>query len=306
MDYASLSGLDKSAILFQVLGDGLAVTIFKELSDPDLRKIRVRARELRDIPFKLKKTILEEFYFSFVTEKFKDEISGDARKPFAFLEKLSDEQVAYLLLAESPRIVGMVLAQLSPERQMVTYERLDNDQRIEALVELGDTNAMNLEAIVSVASDLREKARYLPKASEFERGGGEKLAAMLNSMSMDQAELFLDKLSQENPELLKEVKRHYLTFDDIFKLPDNILRDVLNAIELDALALAAKGVDEETMERAIGILSAKKQAMYEPVEGAVSKREVSEARKKIMTQVRKLQSEGEINLADILAGDTVE
>ncbi len=306
MEYASLSGLDKSAILFQVLGDGLAVTIFKDLGDTDLRKIRVRAREFTDVPFKLKKAILEEFYFSFITEKFKAETSGDAKKPFAFLDQLSDEQMVYLLVGEAPRIAGIVLAQLNPERQMVIYDRLDPDQRIDALVELGDTDALNLEAVVSVASELREKARYLPQASEFQRGGGEKLAAMLSKMNLEQADLFLDKLSQENPELLKEVKRHYVTFDDIFKLPDLILRDVLNVVELDALALAAKGVDEETMERAIGVLPQKKQAMYEPLEGAVSKREVNEARRKIMAQVRKMQDEGELNLADILAGDMVE
>jgi flagellar motor switch protein FliG len=305
MEFAGLSGLDKSAILFQVLGDGLAVTIFKELSDTDLRRVRVRARELADAPFKLKKAVLEEFYFSFLTEKFK-ETSGDSRKPFAFLDKLSDEQVAYLLLAEPPTIVGVVLAQLDADRQLHIYERLDADQRIEALTEMGNTDAMNLEAVVSVASDLRERARYLPKASEFERGGGEKLAGMLNKMGMDQADLFMEKLSQENPELFKEVKRYYLTFEDVFLLPDNILRDVLNAIELDDLARAVKGVGEETVERAIGVLPQKKQAMYEPVEGALSRREVSESRLKIMEMVRKMQSEGQFNLADILGGEMVE
>ena len=305
MDITGLSGLDKSAIPFQVLGDGLAVTIFKELSDTDLRRVRVRARELRDVPFKIKKAVLEEFYFSFLTEKFKD-TRGDSRKPFAFLGKLSDEQIAYLLLAESPTIVGVVLAQLDADRQMHIYERLDPDRRIEALVEMGNADAMNLEAVVSVASDLRERARYLPKASEFERGGGEKLAGMLNKMGMDQADLFMEKLSQENPELFKEVKRFYLTFEDIFLLPDNILRDVLNAIELDDLARAVKGVAEETVERAISVLPQKKQAMYEPVEGALSRREVSEARLKIMEMVRKLQAEGQFNLADILSGEMVE
>ncbi|MQY63495.1 MAG: hypothetical protein GH143_04210, partial [Calditrichaeota bacterium] len=217
MEYTALSGLDKSAILFQVLGDGLAVTVFKELSDTDLRKVRVRARELTGVPFKVKKAVLEEFYFSFLTEKFK-ESTGDLRKPFAFLEKLSDEQVAYLILAEPPAIIGIVLAQLGPERQMRVYERLDPEQRIEALMELGNTDALNLEAVATVAADLQEKTRYLPKASELERGGGEKLASMLGQMALEQADLFMEKLSQDNPELFKEVKRYYLTFDDIFQL----------------------------------------------------------------------------------------
>jgi len=305
MEYAGLPGLDKSAILFRVLGDGLAVTIFKELSDTDLRKVRVRARELAEVPFKVKKAVLEEFYFGFLTEKFK-ESRGDLRKPFAFLDKLSDEQVAYLLLAEPPAITGLVMAQLAPERQMHIYERLDPNQRIEALMELGDTDAMNLEAVATVASDLQEKARYLPKASEFERGGGEKLAGMLGRMPMDQADLFMEKLSQDNPELYKEVKRYYLTFDDIFQLPAAVLRDVLNAVDLDELARAVKGIEEETVEEALKVLPAKKQAMYEPVEEAISKREVSEARRKIMTLVRKMQAAGEINIADILSGEMVE
>jgi len=305
MEYASLSGLDKSAILFQVLGDGLAVTIFKELSDTDMRRIRVRARELTGIPFKVKKAVLEEFYFSFMTEKMK-ESEGDSRKPFAFLSKLSDEQVAYLVLAEPPAIQGIVLAQMEPDRQMRIYDRLDPEQRIEALMELGDTDDMNLEAVATIASDLKEKARYLPKASEFERGGGEKLAAMLDRMSLDQADLFIEKLSQDNPELYKEVKRHYLTFDDIFKLPENPLREVLSIVELDDLARAVKGIPEETVEQAIQVLPAKKQAMYEPVEAPLSKREVTEARRKIMAEVRKLQQEGQINIMDILAGEMLE
>lgn len=305
MEYAGLSGLDKSAVLFQVLGDGLAVTIFKELSDTDLRRVRVRARELTGVPFKVKKAVLEEFYFSFRTEKFK-ESEGEMRKPFAFLEKLSDEQVAYLILAEPPAIIGLVLAQLESERQLRIYERLDPDQRIEALMELGDTDAMNLEAVATVAGDLREKARYLPQASEFERGGGEKLAGMLGRMALEQADLFMEKLSQDNPELYKEVKRYYLTFDDIFQLPAAVLRDVLIAVDLDDLARAVKGITEETVEEALKVLPAKKQAMYEPVEVPLSKREVGEARRKIMEQVRKLQAAGEINLADILGGEMVE
>jgi len=305
MEYTALSGLDKSAILFQVLGDGLAVTVFKELSDTDLRKVRVRARELTGVPFKVKKTVLEEFYFSFLTEKFK-ESRGDSRKPFAFLEKLSDEQVAYLILAEPPAIMGIVLAQLEAGRQMKVYERLDHRQRIEALMELGDTDALNLEAVATVAADLQEKARYLPEASEFERGGGEKLAGMLGQMALEQADLFMDKLSQDNPELYKEVKRFYLTFDDIFQLPDTVLRDVLNAVDLDVLARAVKGFDEETVEQAIKVLPTKKQAMYEPIEESLSKREVGEARRSVMEQVRKMQEAGQINIADILSGEMVE
>lgn len=305
MENPELSGLDKAAILFQVLGDGLAVTIFKDINDTELRKIRIRARELVKVPFLVKKAVLEEFYFGFLTDRFKD-TSAESREPFAFLEKLNDEQVAYLILSESPRVMGVVLAQLSPEQQMHVYSRLDPELRIEALMELGETETLNLEAVVSIAGDLEEKARYIPKAAKFERGGGEKLANMLGQMQMEKADLFLEKLEQEDPELFKQVKRYYLTFDDIFRVPDSALRDILVSVEIDDIAIAMKGFDEDVVNRVIDTLPKKKQAMYEPVEGAISKREVVEARRKIMVKVREMQAAGEINMADLLSGEMID
>ena len=99
MNVNDISGLDKAAILFQVLGDGLALTLFKDLNDADLRRVRTRAKEITGTPFKIKKAVLEEFYFGFLAEKFKSS-DDDGRKPFSFLDKLSGEQIAYLLLGE--------------------------------------------------------------------------------------------------------------------------------------------------------------------------------------------------------------
>ena len=46
MDYNSLSGLDKAAILFQVLGEPLAVSFFSGVSKEKLMQVRVRSNEL--------------------------------------------------------------------------------------------------------------------------------------------------------------------------------------------------------------------------------------------------------------------
>ena len=64
-----------------------------------------------------------------------------------------------------------------------------------------------------------------------------------------------------------------LTFEDILaNFPDGILRDLCNSVELDALAMALKGIEQETVDRVIGNLPQKKQAMFEPVEGPKPKR----------------------------------
>ena len=58
MNMDNLSGLDKAATLFQVLGESLALSMFQSISKADILRIRVRSRELRNIPVSLKQNIL--------------------------------------------------------------------------------------------------------------------------------------------------------------------------------------------------------------------------------------------------------
>ena len=70
MNMDNLSGLDKAAILFQVLGESLALSMFQNISEADILRIRVRSRELRNIPVSLKQNILEEYYFKMMSTKY--------------------------------------------------------------------------------------------------------------------------------------------------------------------------------------------------------------------------------------------
>ena len=93
------------------------------------------------------------------------------------------------------------------------------------------------------------------------------------------------------------------SFEDILdNFPDGILRDLCNSVELDALSMAMKGIDQEIVDRVVGNLPQKKQAMYEPVEGPKPKREVDDARKIIVSQAKEMEKEGAFNLADMMGG----
>ena len=84
--------------------------------------------------------------------------------------------------------------------------------------------------------------------------------------------------------------------------PDNIIRDLMNSVELDLIAMAMKGMDEEVITRVKNNLPQKKQAMYEPVEGAVSKREVDNARKGIVQAAKQMEKDGAFKLEDFIGG----
>ncbi|MDP6032547.1 MAG: FliG C-terminal domain-containing protein [Candidatus Marinimicrobia bacterium] len=307
-DYNKLSGLQKVAILFSVLGESLALNLVKSLDKTEVRKIRAAMRDVENVAFSVKKQVMEEFYFSFVSEKFQgNEESDEPKKPFAFLDGLTDEQIIAMLITESPRVIAISIAQLSAEKRMKVLSRIGEEEKGQVLLSIGNLNDVPLEAVVQIANKLQKKAKQLPKTVAFSRGGGKDLADILGSMDPEEEEMFMTNLEQENPELAEEVKKYRITFETIFEIfPDNLLRDLMNAVDLDTVAMALKGMDQLISDRVIGVLPKKKQAMYEPVAGAVPKRDVDNARKSIVQSAKQMESDGAFKLEDLLGGETVE
>jgi flagellar motor switch protein FliG len=307
-DYNRLSGLQKVAILFSVLGESLALNLVKDLDKTEVRKIRAAMRGVEQVAFTVKKQVMEEFYFAFVSEKFQEnDESDEPKKPFAFLADLTDEQVIAMLTTETPRVIAISIAQLPGEKRMKVLSRIDEEKKGQVLLSIGNLNDVPLEAVVQIANRLQKKAKQLPKTVAFSRGGGKDLADILGSMDPEEEEMFMTNLEQENPEMAEEVKRYRITFETIFEIfPDNLLRDLMNAVDLDAVAMALKGMDQTVSDRVVGVLPKKKQAMYEPVEGAVPKREVENARKSIVQSAKQMESDGAFKLEDLLGGETVE
>ena len=304
-DIKRLSGLQKVAILFTILGEGLSITLLKELSKTDIRKVRSVVRDMDSVSFGVKKRVIEEFYYSFVSEKFQAEEGGEdePKKPFEFLDDLTDEQLISMVLPEDTKVKAIVMAQVSAEKRKKVLDRLDPEEKGRALIEMGTLNEVPLGAIVSVASDLQEKSHFLPKTVAFSRGGGKEVAEILSEMEPDDESKYLEAISREAPALADEIKKYHLKWEDIFEyFPDNIIRDLMNSVELDLIAMGMKGMDEAVVSRVIENLPQKKQAMFEPIEGAVSKREVDNARKGIIQAAKQMEKDGAFNLEDYVGG----
>jgi flagellar motor switch protein FliG len=303
-DYHILSGLQKVAILFSVVGESLALSLVKGLSKTEIRKIRSTLQEMGPVSFIVKKRVMEEFYFGFLSEQFQDESKEEGPiQPFEFLTELQDEQLLALLNKEDPPVIAMVLAQLEPEKRMLILDRVDPTEKGQILIELGSLEDIPLEGIIEVAARLREKSTYLPRTTNFSRGGGKEIAQIIGEMDSAEEERYLQTLQNEDPDLYEDVKKYHLTFIDIIEqFPDSTLRDIMNTVDLSDVSMAMKGVDQEIVDRIIGNLPQKKQAMYEPEDGPRPKRDVDTARKKVVDVARQMEKDGQFNVADLLGG----
>ena len=248
MDYNSLSGLDKAAILFQVLGEPLAVSFFSGVSKEKLMQVRVRSNELAGkIPTIIKKQILDEYSFMLLQDRYRKS-KPDAIKLFEFLDDLSEEEIFYLLSNEAPTRAALAIDQVDDKKRANFINRLDSRAKNDIILELGNLKEIPLEMVVNVAKELRNKTAFLPTPKEFSRGGPKSIANILNQMGSEDAEQYLEQIATEDPELYTEVKKHFLSFEDLLTMPEHIMQVFWRSSEIDVdnLGKAFKGYDEET------------------------------------------------------------
>ena len=303
-DYQLLSGIQKVAVLFSVVGESLAMSLIKGLSKTEVRKIRSTLSSMDEVSFSVKKRVMEEFYFGFLSERDETKDEGPIQ-PFDFLSELNDEQLIALLDKEEPPVIAMILAQLDPDKKMLILNKLDPDLKGRVLIELGSLEDIPLEGIIEVGARLKEKSTYLPRTAEFSRGGAKEIADMLSSMSSNDQDRYMQTLQNENPALYAGVKAFFLTFDDIIeKFPSDQIRTILNTVELDLLPIAFKGLGDDKILELKDMLPQKKQAMYnDDLAGKPQpKREVDNARKLFVDAAKQMEKDGAINLEDILSG----
>ena len=301
MDIDNINGLDKAAILFQILGESLALSMFQGISEADTLRIRVRSRELRNIPLALKESVLEEYYFKMMSTKYHN-FDKNENKLFSFLIELNNEQVFYLINTEPPKVIALTLDQLEQKRKMKIMQRFSPDMKHSIIMELGKLNEIPLEGVVSVAKELKNKISFLPSPKEFSRGGPKSIANILNQMTVEDAEQYLEQLSMDDPELYTEVKKHFLSFDDLLEMPDHIMKVFWRnpEIDVDDLSKALKGQEQSIIENISSYLSKRNQRKFTEFTDPLSKRDIDSSQLSFVNLARKMNDAKEIKLEDIL------
>ena len=298
-----LNGFDKAAILYQVLGDSLSLTLFKNLSETEKLKLKVRSTELAQTQFGVKKAVLEEYYFKLMSKKYQDHQETDS--PFEFLLQLDDEQLFYLLNTEKPRIIALAIEQIEEEKQFTFLNKLEPDLKNKVIIQLGALTDIPLEAVLTSAKELQKRAAFIPKPKKFKRGGGKSIATILGKMSEEESAAYMTQIEQEDPVLFGEVKKFFLSYGDLMEMPENMAQEFwMNPdLDLDILAKAIKGYEEEVVKKILGYMPEKKQAMFTAVEGPLAKREVEEARATILEMAKAKVKSGEWRIEDVIGGE---
>jgi flagellar motor switch protein FliG len=219
--------------------------------------------------------------------------------PFGFLKKVDPQNLLTFIIDEHPQTIALVLSHLPPSYGAEIVKGLPAERQLAVIRRIAHMGQTSPEVIKEVERGLESRMSNMMQQSFEKAGGVDSVAEILNVSDRATERTLLESLSQDDPDLVEEIRRLMFVFDDLTKLSDRDIQTVLKNVETAQWAMALKGASPELKQRIMGNMSQRAAGMLaEEMEykGAVKLSEVEQIQQQIVDIVRRLEEAGEITV----------
>ena len=321
-----LTGPQKTAILILALGDAFASEVFKKFERAEITAVSRAMAKLDTVNKEQAEEVLKEFNQAMTIGKemlyggpeqvrkmissnldsdtaryILDELDFDSGPvPFKELGNVSPKILAQILRNEHPQTLALILGHLPPDSAGNLLQNMAPGVRAEVLIRLAKLEAVAEEMLVEVDRVLQSQLIAIGGKEGRKVGGVNSVAEILNAIDRATEEEIMADIEEESAQLAEEIKQLMFVFEDIMKIDDRGIREVLKEISNEDLTMSLKTAPEELREKFFKNLSERAGNMIREdleIMGPVKLSEVEAAQQNIVKQVRRLEAEGRIVIA---------
>jgi flagellar motor switch protein FliG len=215
------------------------------------------------------------------------------------IQELEPGRIHSVLRTERAQTIALVVSCLPPHKASAVLGLLApeaREQTVERLATLGPTPVEVIDRVVDV---LLQKAGPVSAQAVSRTGGLKAAATLLNAFDRNETQKLLTSLEERNPDLGQAIRQKMFTFEDLVRLEASSLQRLLRDVDLRDLALALKTASDQLKTALLGCIS--KRAAQTVAEemgflGATKVRDIEAAQLRIVGVLRRLESDGEIDL----------
>ncbi len=318
-----MTGIQKAATLFIIVGPERASKVFKFLKDDEVEELTLEIANTKNITPSVKDEVLDEFYEiclaqQYVTEggisyandllektfgaERAREIIGKLTdslqvRPFEFVRKTDPSQLLNFIQDENSQTIALILSYLSAQQAATIVGALSPDKQADVAKRIAQMDRTSPDTIRDVEHVLERKLASLVNQDYTIAGGVDAIVDILNTVDRGTEKHIMETLEIEEPELADEIRKKMFVFEDILSLDDRSIQRVLREVDNNDLAIALKSANEEVQTVIFNNLSKRLVAMIKDdmdFMGPVRLKDVEEAQQKIVNIIRKLEDSGEI------------
>jgi flagellar motor switch protein FliG len=225
-----------------------------------------------------------------------------SRTPVAAMQQIVDmepRQIYNLLKHEQPQTISLVMSYLGSEKSAQLLVLLRPEMR-EAVVErLATLAATPIEVVEKVVDVLNHKVGTKHTRAMNQTGGLKMAAELLNALDKNISKTLLIALEERNADLGVGIRQKMFTFEDLVVLDPPSLQKILREIDMRDLAVSLKSASEKLKSALLACISKRAaETVNEEMSfmGPLKLKDIEAAQMRIIEVVRRLESEGEIEL----------
>jgi flagellar motor switch protein FliG len=333
VEYALLSGLDKSAILMSSLGPTPAKMVFKYMKDNDVKRLINQMAMITKSPIWMVKRVLEEFYSAlnedadllFSENKGRDFILGalgeDRAKQLLgqvvevgmtntleSLELVDTRTLANFLINEHPQTIALIIAHLTTERKVDVLRKLPEGLQAEVVLRVANLDFVSPELIAQLDDVLKTELSTLGSIDTQQLGGVEPIADMLNMMDKAAEKNVMARVEEKDPELAEEIRKLMFVFEDLVFVDDKGMQELLKVVDNQKLTIALKTSPEEVKQKLFANMSNRAALLLKEdldALGPTKLSDVEKAQSEIVQQVKDLEVKGKAIISRGGEGDAM-
>jgi flagellar motor switch protein FliG len=267
------TGAQKAAILMLSFGEDISAEIFKNMNEFEIKRIGTAMSRLGRLEQDVVDEVMTEFYnilqqnkkFFYGGNEFTMKVLGSAFKGgdadgiieqlnldssanLDSLELIDPRTLATFIRNEHPQTIALILAHLDPKKCGETLKMLPEALHTEILLRIANLDAVAPEIIDEIDDVLRNEIQAMGSVSHQKIGGVEPIAEMLNLIDKATEAQILDNLEERDPELAEEVRNLMFVFDDLIKIDDRGIQELVKGVNNDKWKLALKTASEGVKE----------------------------------------------------------
>ena len=323
----TLSNEEKAAIILLSLDEDQAAEVMKHLRPSEIRRVGRYMSRISTITAETLSSVSKEFIniakdkggmLSVQQETTKNIVSKalgekDAEVLFAdgsfgrgfdnpIIEKLRDidpKMLSEFTRTEHPQTIALILANLKSEVAASIMEGFSPEMQVEITKRMSSLKSVPQEFVEEVAKTL-EKEILSGGIDEQQMGGVRVMSEIINHLSPASENAIMSALENIDPDLAYQIRSLMFTFEDVLKLDDKSLQEVLREVGTEDLAKALKLVDPAQREKIFRNMSKRGAEMLrEDIELMPPTRlsEVETSQRAIIDVIKKLETEGKLMLS---------
>lgn len=321
---SQMTGEQKAAILLRAMGEEAAAQVLKQLDPKEIKKLGnymngtakisreeedtviaefESASSSGDVQFKGNEFIKSILVKALGPDKAKAIIESMSHKTYPGLEALKwvdVKAIVQMVKVEHPQTIAVVLAHLESDQSSQVLAQLPEHMRADVALRLATMEDVQPDVLEELSTTLQETLLANTGLRVQTLGGAEVTADIMTRLDKNTEGSIMAKIAERNQPLADAIRALMFVFDDLIKVDDRGMQELMKEISKEDLPLALRGADAKIQDKFFKNMSSRAAEMLKDdmdSKGPVKVSDVERAQQNILKVCRKLEEEGRIVVA---------